>query len=270
MERLAAERAARQTAHAEQLALALRGADLALWDAKPPGGRSSVNDRWFTIIGLRPGEIVPDNEAWESRLHPDDKAQVLAAQQLHLQGQTESFEATYRLRHADGHWVWIFDRGRVVERDAQGVPLRMVGTHMDVSLSMRAQEALRRSEESLSITLMSIGDAVIATDELGRVARMNGMAEKLTGWSVAEALGRPLADVFCARAQPDGTPSADPVARVLEQGQTVGLANGTMLMSRSGQQHRIADSAAPIRAASGEIVGVVLVFTDVTEQFQMV
>jgi PAS domain S-box-containing protein len=164
MEMLAAERAAQQTAHADQLALALRGADLALWDAKPPGGRSSVNDRWFTIIGLQPGSITPDNEAWQSRLHPEDKPAVLEALQAHLNGQSESFEATYRLRHADGHWVWILDRARVVERDAAGTPLRMVGTHMDVSAGMQSREALRRSEESLAITLMSIGDAVIATD----------------------------------------------------------------------------------------------------------
>lgn len=129
MQALDDERAAQQAAHAEQLALALHGADLALWDARPPGGRSSVNERWFTIIGLRPGEIEPDNEAWQSRLHPDDKPAVLEALEVHLQGRTESFEATYRMRHREGHWVWILDRARVVERDANGTPLRMVGAH---------------------------------------------------------------------------------------------------------------------------------------------
>ena len=268
MDALAAERAAQQAAHAEQLALALRGADLALWDAKPPGGRSSVNERWFTIIGLQPGEITPDNEAWQSRLHPEDKPAVLAALEAHLQGRSESFEATYRLRHREGHWVWILDRARVVERDAAGTPLRMVGTHMDVSAGMQSREALRRSEESLAITLMSIGDAVIATDAQGRITRMNGMAEKLTGWVLADALGRPLHEVFLTQGGHLQGPDADPVARVLAKGQTVGLASGTVLLARDGQVHRIADSAAPIRATSGEIVGVVLVFTDVTEQYQ--
>ena len=270
MQALDDERAAQQAAHAEQLALALHGADLALWDARPPGGRSSVNERWFTIIGLRPGEIEPDNEAWQSRLHPDDKPAVLEALEVHLQGRTESFEATYRMRHREGHWVWILDRARVVERDANGTPLRMVGTHMDVSAGMQSREALRRSEESLAITLMSIGDAVIATDAQGLVTRMNGTAEGLTGWPLAEALGRPLHEVFRIRGDPRQGPGADPVARVLAQGETVGLANGTELVSRGGRVHRIADSAAPIRAVNGEIVGVVLVFTDVTEQFQMV
>ena len=270
MDLLAAERAAQQAAHAEQLALALRGADLALWDAQPPGGRSSVNDRWFTIIGLQPGAITPDNEAWQSRLHPEDKPAVMEALQAHLAGQTESFEATYRLRHADGHWVWILDRARVVERDAAGTPLRMVGTHMDVSAGMLSREALRRSEESLAITLMSIGDAVIATDARGRITRMNAMAERLTGWVLSEALGRPLSEVFCTQADAANETGADPVARVLAEGETVGLASGTVLLARDGQAHRIADSAAPIRAANGDIVGVVLVFTDVSEQFQMV
>jgi PAS domain S-box-containing protein len=172
------------------------------------------------------------------------------------------------LRHRDGHWVWILDRARVVERDAAAHALRMVGTHMDVSAGMQSREALRRSEESLAITLMSIGDAVIATDAQGRITRMNAMAERLTGWVLADALGRPLHEVFRTQGGRLLGADADPVARVLAQGQTVGLASGTVLLARDGQVHRIADSAAPIRATSGEIVGVVLVFTDVTEQYQ--
>ncbi len=131
----------------------------------------------------------------------------------------------------------------------------------------QVQDALLRNEENLSITLQSIGDAVIATDAQGRVTRMNPVAERLTGWSVALATGRPLTEVFRIVNAQTREAVADPVQRVVDSGQEVGLANHTLLLSRDGREYQISDSAAPIRNASGQIVGVVLVFSDVTQQY---
>ncbi|WP_394788815.1 EAL domain-containing protein [Rhodoferax sp.] len=139
-----------------------------------------------------------------------------------------------------------------------------------MALTRQSAEAqLRQSEESLSITLHSIGDAVIATDTAGRITRMNGVAERLTGWPLAEAQGRPLSAVF--RIVNSGTRETvvDPVQRVMEHGQVVGLANHTSLLARGGHEYQIADSAAPIRNADGQIVGVVLVFSDVSESYRV-
>ena len=130
------------------------------------------------------------------------------------------------------------------------------------------RSALERSEESLSITLNSIGDAVIATDPAGRVTRMNPAAERLTGWPLADALGRALAEVFSIVDAATRETLADPVRRVMAHGQVVGLANHTVLLARDGLEYQIADSAAPIRSANGEIVGVVLVFSDVTDRYR--
>ena len=127
--------------------------------------------------------------------------------------------------------------------------------------------ALAQSEESLAITLHSIGDAVIATDAAGRVTRMNPTAQQLTGWPLADALGRLLPEVFCIVDATTRAASTDPVQRVMAHGQVVGLANHTLLLAKSGQQYQIADSAAPICNATGAIVGVVLVFSDVTEKY---
>jgi diguanylate cyclase (GGDEF)-like protein/PAS domain S-box-containing protein len=128
--------------------------------------------------------------------------------------------------------------------------------------------SLRESEENLSITLHSIGDAVIATDALGRVTRMNPVAERLTGWTLAQARDRPLAEVFCIINANTRAPVADPVQAVMLRGQVVDLANDTLLLARDQTECQIADSAAPIRNAAGEVVGVVLVFSDVTEKYQ--
>jgi diguanylate cyclase (GGDEF)-like protein/PAS domain S-box-containing protein len=139
----------------------------------------------------------------------------------------------------------------------------------DVSERRQAEEHMRLSEESLAITLQSIGDAVVATDTQGLVTRMNRTAERLTGWPLEEALGRPLDHVFrIVNAQSRG-PMVSPVALVLERGDVVGLANHTALLSRDGTEYQIADSGAPIRNAAGQVVGVVLVFSDVTESYRV-
>jgi PAS domain S-box-containing protein len=126
---------------------------------------------------------------------------------------------------------------------------------------------LRESEESLSITLNSIGDAVIATDIDGRVVRMNPVAEVLTGWPVDDAQQQPLSVVFnivCAHTR---AVVESPVVRVLREGIVVGLANHTLLVARDGTERPIADSGAPIRGADGVIRGVVLVFRDMTTEY---
>ncbi|MFP4379615.1 MAG: response regulator [Candidatus Sumerlaeia bacterium] len=139
------------------------------------------------------------------------------------------------------------------------------------NMSDRLQKAftsLREREQNLSITLDSIGDAVIATDAMGTVMRLNPVAEKLTGWPVHEAQGRHLGEIFRIRSAQEGVIVQNPVDVVLREGQVVGLANDTILVSRDGTEMQIADSGAPIRNAQGKIVGVVLVFRDVTEEYQ--
>jgi PAS domain S-box-containing protein len=133
---------------------------------------------------------------------------------------------------------------------------------------VQREEALKENKENLAITLHSIGDAVIATDSAGRVSRMNAAAERLSGWTLADAMGHPLADVFRIINVATRDPVADPVQLVMAHGQVVGLANDTVLLARDGQEYQISDSAAPIRNAAGEIVGVVLVFSDVTEKYR--
>jgi PAS domain S-box-containing protein len=273
LEQLAVQAAQQRAADGERVALALRGGDLALWDAHIPSRTGVVNERWYSMLGYAPHEVAADESGWAALVHPEDRERVIAAQEAHVRGETEAYEAIYRLRHRDGRWVWVLDRARVVERDAAGNALRMVGTHMDITERMAAEDALRRNEQSLAITLHSIGDAVIATDPQGRVTRINATAERMTGWPAVEALGRPLGELFRIRNAQTGEPAQDPVAQVLARGDIVGLANDTVLLARDGREYQIADSAAPIRAAApdglGEILGVVLVFSDVTERYRM-
>jgi len=129
-----------------------------------------------------------------------------------------------------------------------------------------AETALRESESNLEITLRSIGDAVLATDASGRVTRMNPVAENLTGWPLAEALGLPIEEVFRIINEKTRQPSPIPVEHVLRTGDIRGLTNHTVIIARDGRECSIADSAAPIRDEDGNIRGVVLVFRDVARE----
>ncbi|MEI8206412.1 MAG: PAS domain S-box protein [Kiritimatiellales bacterium] len=127
--------------------------------------------------------------------------------------------------------------------------------------------ALRESEQWLAATLRSIGDGVIATDAGGLVTNLNAVAERLTGWTTAEAAGRSIEEIFCIVHAKTRATVENPVGQVLCDGIGVNLANHTVLISRNGQEYQIADSCAPLLDARGTVCGAVLVVRDVTEEY---
>jgi PAS domain S-box-containing protein len=129
-----------------------------------------------------------------------------------------------------------------------------------------AVDEIERHRETLRVTLVSIGDAVITTDRAARVTLLNREAERLTGWTTAEAAGRPLDQVFAIANETSRLPAENPAHRALREGMVVGPEDHTILTAKDGREVPIDDSAAPIRDAAGVVSGVVLVFRDVTEQ----
>lgn len=136
----------------------------------------------------------------------------------------------------------------------------------DITDRVKAHEIIYEEKERLRVTLESIGDGVIATDKKGVVTMLNRVAQELTGWGQFEACGKPLADVFNIINEYTEKKCENPVERVLCTGGIIGLANHTALISKDGTVRPIADSAAPIKNQFDEILGVVLVFRDVTEE----
>jgi len=130
------------------------------------------------------------------------------------------------------------------------------------------EAVLKKSEQDLAVTLNSIADAVMTTDLAGHISGMNPTAERLSGWRMADALGHPLADVFHILNSDTREIVPDPVQLVRAQGQVVPLPSRTVLLAKDGQEYQISDKAAPIRNGAGDITGVVLVFSDVTEKHQ--
>ena len=150
----------------ERQELALRGADLAAWDWNVVTGEVVFNARWAEMRGLRPDEVVGHIDSCLSGIHPDDRPGIEKSMQDHLQGRTPEYELEFRTRTKSGDWIWIFDRGRVLERDGSGRPTRMAGTELDITSRRRAEEARKRIQDQQ--TLLSEMGAVLASSlELG-------------------------------------------------------------------------------------------------------
>lgn len=130
----------------------------------------------------------------------------------------------------------------------------------------RAAAIIYEQREQFRITIASIGDAVITTDEQGRILYLNQIAQNLTGWSLEESVGQPMEKIFHIVNESSRKPVENPAERALREGVVVGLANHTILISKDGTERPIDDSAAPIRNKNGKIIGVILVFHDVTER----
>jgi PAS domain S-box-containing protein len=131
-----------------------------------------------------------------------------------------------------------------------------------------AENRLRRQSELLQVTLSSIGDAVIATDTDGKINFINPTAEALTGWTATEAAGKPLDEVFCIVGEETNETVENPFSSIKRDGLAVGLANHTALVARDGAKIPIENSGSPIKDTNGEIVGVVIVFHDVSRRRQ--
>lgn len=130
----------------KQLSHALENSEQALWDLDFRRGTTFYSPTWFKMLGYEPGEISDAPDAWQKLVHPDDLPDVLIADRAHLEGRTESFRAEFRMRHKEGYWVWILDRAQVVERDEAGNPLRLIGTHANITQRVENLNALEASQ----------------------------------------------------------------------------------------------------------------------------
>ena len=130
----------------------------------------------------------------------------------------------------------------------------------------RSAEAIQKREEWLSTTLRSIGDAVIATDAKGAILFMNSVAEQLTGWTQLDVAGKDASEVFAIINETTRDTVVSPISQVIRENRIVGLANHTLLVARDGTEKFIDDSGAPIHDAAGQMIGVVLVFRDISER----
>jgi PAS domain S-box-containing protein len=159
----AQQRKLRQTA--ARLETVLQASSLGAWQWFPKTGRNEYNARWAEMLGYEPGEVAYTHVEWEDRLHPDEKERVEEAVARNLRGETDEFREEHRLRHKDGHWIWVLDSGRVVERDADGNPEVMTGIHLDITKRREAEERMRvvsREVDHRAKNLLAVVRAIVS------------------------------------------------------------------------------------------------------------
>jgi len=246
-----------------RMTLATDSGHIGIWDYNVATGEL-IWDAWmYRLYGLDPSDTTGTYDLWASHLHPEDRSRAEQSLQDAL-NDVAVFDVEFRVIWGNGEVRYL--RGSAnITRDAHHKPIRMIGVNWDVTAERRLRQELAQQHEQLRVTLRSIGDAVITTDALGNVNWLNPVAERLTGWASDEAHGRELTQVFHIVHEETRLPTENPVATCLAQGKTVGLTNHTLLISRDGSEYGIEDSAAPIRDKEGHVLGVVLVFHDVTE-----
>jgi diguanylate cyclase (GGDEF)-like protein/PAS domain S-box-containing protein len=247
--------------------LATNGAQIGIWDWNLETGVKIWSPLMFQIYGVRLCEMPATLEAWRARLHEDDRDRAAQALLDAIAGK-QPYDIEFRVVWDDGSHHYL--RGAAaVTFDGSGRPIRIVGASWDVTESRVLSEALANSNELLRVTLQSIGDGVITTNGAGQLAWMNPVAEQLTGWQSDAAVGHPIRSIFNILNGDTREPVQSPVDICLAERRTSGLPNHTILVSRQGVEYGIEDSAAPIRSKTGEILGVVLVFRDVTAQLRI-
>ena len=228
----------------------------------PQGHFLRVNHAVCAMLGYTEGELLAMSIA--DVTHPDDLDADLHLLSAMLAGQTDSYQMEKRNFHKDGHAVHIQLSVSVV-RDERGKPLHFVSQVQDISQRRLFEEALFRERELAEVTLNSIGDAVITTDTQLRVTSLNPIAEAITGWTHAEARGRPMGEIFQLQDAQTGAPMDNPLHEALARNVITDLAGRAALRHRNGFATPVEDSAAPIHDLAGNVIGGVLVFHDISE-----
>jgi len=149
---LASSAALERRKTSEQLELALQGSGLGLWDWDVRQDRFLHNEVVRGQLGYAPGALGESGEAWRNLVHRDDAERLISAIEAHFRRETPGYECEFRVRHKDGQWVWLLSRGKVVERDPYDTPVRMAGTHMDLSRRKHNEAQMHRSAEMLRRT----------------------------------------------------------------------------------------------------------------------
>ena len=211
-ERKRVERALRESQ--ERLATVVKAAKLGLWDWNIQTGDVIFNERWAEMLGYTLDEIDPTVTVWEKLLHPDDKEMVMDKLTDHLEGRTPFYSTEHRLRHKDGHWVWVYDAGQISERDDTGQPRRAAGIHVDITERKQAEEGLRQSEENFRTFFDAVEDYLFILDEQGQVQYFNSAVSNRLGYTPETLLGEHILTVH----PPDRREEAGQIVAAMLQG----------------------------------------------------
>jgi diguanylate cyclase (GGDEF)-like protein/PAS domain S-box-containing protein len=247
----------------ERLALALRGADLALSDWHIASDVLVFGDGWTKLLGYQPEEFHPRVSTLVGLLNPEDMPAIRNAVVRHLKGWTPFIEVEVRLRHKDGRWIWVLVRAMVVERAADGRALRLAGTTMDITTRKHAAAEVTRLSQWNELLLNSAGEGIYGTDSAGNCTFANPAALEILGFEKEELLGKSSHWMFHHH-HPDGSPySVEDCPIHLTRVDGVKRQVEDEFIRKSGAAFPVKLSVTSMLQES-QVVGVVVVFRDIT------
>jgi len=179
----------------ERLQMALIGGNVGMWDWDMRTGATVYDERWANILGYSQDEVGKQNSFFERHTHPEDLRRVYEDIDRHARGEIPYLDQEIRMRHKDGTWRWVLDRGRIVERAQDGTPVRMVGTHVDITDRKRAEQRVRRSLKQTRGILETTIDGYVLYDGDGTIRDVNPAYCKMLGYSRDELLGMNLTEI---------------------------------------------------------------------------
>ena len=178
----------------ERLDMAMMVKNDGMWDWDLITNETFFDERYYTMAGYKPNEFPKTFAGWARKVHPEDLQTAQDAIRAYLNGASDIYDIEFRFRRKDGQWMWINGKGKIIERNAEGKPIRMIGTHTDITERKQAEEALRKSEEQHRRLFETISQGVIYQAVDGHIISANPSAEKMLGLSLDQMRGKTSMD----------------------------------------------------------------------------
>ena len=238
---------------------ALEGAGDGVWDWNTQTNTVFYSQQWKAMLGYAEDEVGNRLEEWDSRVHPGDKAQAYGDLNRHFRGETPIYQNEHRMRCKDGSYKWVLTRGKAIERKANGQPLRVIGTHSDISNRRLAEQRIREQAALIDIAT----DAIFVRTLDNRIVFWSRGAEQLYGWTKMEAVGQFAHDLFGS--ETDSEFEVD-LKTVITQGSWQGELKK---ITKSGHQILVASRWTLVRDTAGQSQSLLVVDSDITEKKQL-
>jgi PAS domain S-box-containing protein len=200
----------------ERLQVTTNSANIGLWEWNPKTGEIYIDQIWASLVGYTLDELEPISiETWNTLLHPDDLDLFNNTVEKYFSGETDTYECEVRMKHKKGHWVWILDRGKIIERDEEGNPTKMTGTHVDITDRVEAEQENKVLANVYRFSNTALG---VSNHKTGELVRVNSAFAELLDYEIDELIGKKVTDIYAPGSQQDITRV---INELTEYGQTI-------------------------------------------------